>query len=270
VFGTAAASMPGLSRSNRFVTYEHDAELTSAISAWCSHRVIWGGNVTVAALRPLPLNPHASERVFGSKFSYGVFASAPYLAASDEQRTKLAGAFFNDLFWFDQMACSSPHVLFWVGASRSFEPAVAAFEAGLEAEAARRRFVPPISSAVQRRSFAFGLAADADVRVSLAHSAFLGARVLRAEGLGRETCGGGFLRHYRLDRLDELAEYAEEGDQTVTHFGFEETDLRRVALRLGERGVDRIVPVGDALAFDPVWDGFDLIDDFTRRVRVKG
>src|SRR5207237_8667765 len=100
-------------------------------------------------------------------------------------------------------------------------------------------------------------------------SAVVGARVLQAEGLGRETCGGGFLRHYRLDRLEELAEYAGEGDQTVTHFGFEVPELRRVAVRLGERGVDRVVPVGEALAFDPVWDGFDLIDDFTRRVRVK-
>jgi hypothetical protein len=31
-----------------------------------------------------------------------------------------------------------------------------------------------------------------------------------------------------------------------------------------------VVPIGEALAFDVVWDGFHLIDDMLRRVRVRG
>jgi hypothetical protein len=30
--------------------------------------------------------------------------------------------------------------------------------------------------------------------------------------------------------------------------------------------LDRIVPVGTALTFDPVWDGQELITSFTRRI----
>jgi hypothetical protein len=258
-----------LGAGDRFVTYAHDAAATEAISAWCSHRVIWGGSETVAALRPLALNPHASERVFGNKFSYSVFAAARFLAAGADERARIASGFFNDLFWFDQMACSSPHLLFWVGSEAEIEPAIGAFEADLQAEADRRGFAPSAASAVQRRAFAFELAADTDVRVGLAHPGFVGIHVREAGGLARETCGGGLLRHYRLDRLDDLAGFAEEGDQTVTHFGFGADELRELARRAGARGVDRVVPVGEALAFDVVWDGFDLLDDFTRRVRVK-
>jgi hypothetical protein len=29
------------------------------------------------------------------------------------------------------------------------------------------------------------------------------------------------------------------------------------------------VPIGHALAFDVVWDGFHLVDDMLRRVRVQ-
>ncbi len=228
-----------------------------------------GGDETVAALRPLALNPHASERVFGNKFSYAVFSAARYLAASADERARVAGGFFNDLFWFDQMACSSPHVLFWVGSEAETDPAIGAFEADLQGEADRRGFVPSAASAVQRRAFAFELAADADVRVGLGHPSFVGIRVLEASGLTRETCGGGLLRHYRLDRLQDLAGFAEEGDQTVTHFGFNADELRDLATRAGARGLDRVVPVGEALAFDVVWDGYDLLDDFTRRVRAK-
>jgi hypothetical protein len=30
-----------------------------------------------------------------------------------------------------------------------------------------------------------------------------------------------------------------------------------------------VVPIGEALAFDTIWDGFDLLDDMVRRVRVR-
>jgi hypothetical protein len=30
-----------------------------------------------------------------------------------------------------------------------------------------------------------------------------------------------------------------------------------------------LVPVGEALAFDTTWDGYDLIGDFLRRVVVR-
>jgi hypothetical protein len=264
-----AASHRELRESNRFVTYAHDAGATTVLSAWCSHRVIWGGNDTVAAVRPLSLNPHASERVFGSKFSYSVIAAAGYLAAGTDARARIAQGFFNDLFWFDQMACSSPHLLFWVGDEPAVVAAIEAFERDLQGEADRRGFVPSASTAVHRRAFAFGLAMDADVEVSLVHRGFVGVRVRDPRGLAREICGGGLLRHYRLDRLEDLYGFAEEGDQTVTHFGFERDQLVALAAQLGVRGVDRVVPVGEALAFEIVWDGFDLLDDFTRRVRVR-
>lgn len=266
---TVAREHAVLGAGDRFVTYAHDAAATEGISAWCGHRVIWGGSETVAAVRPLALNPHASERVFGNKFSYSVFAAARYLAADAKERERVAGGFFNDLFWFDQMACSSPHVLFWVGSEAGMEPAIGAFEADLQAEADRRGFVPSAASAVQRRAFAFELAADADVRVNLGHRGFVGIRVLDPGGLTRETCGGGLLRHYRLEQLQDLAGFAGEGDQTVTHFGFGADELLELARLAGSRGVDRVVPVGEALAFDVVWDGYDLLDDFTRRVRVR-
>ena len=260
---------PELARGNRFVTYEHDADVTAALSRWCSHRIIWGGDETVAALRPLELNPHASERVFGSKFSYAVIDAAGYLAADEAERTKLAGAFWNDLFWFDQMACSSPHVVFWVGEASGSERAVDDFERRLELEVERRGWAPDASASVGRLNFAFRLAATSDVRVHLEHRGFVGIRVRDARAVDKQICGGGLIRHARLERLEDLGDFAGEADQTVTHFGFDRDRLEALAARVGARGVDRIVPVGEALSFGVVWDGFDLLDDLTRRVAVR-
>jgi hypothetical protein len=269
VITAVSESHPDLGDSNRFVTYEHDAQVTTALSEWCSHRILWGGDETVRALRPLPLNPHASERVFGSKFSYAVVSAAGYLAAGGAQRDTLASAFFNDLFWFDQMACSSPQVVFWVGDEATHETAVAEFERRLQMEVERRNYAPAMPNAVRRLTYAFDLAADADVRVHLEHPGFIGVRVRDSGGLEKDICGGGLIRHSRLARLEDLAPFASEADQTVTHFGFEREELRALARRLGFRGVDRLVPIGEALAFSVIWDGFDLLEDLTRKVSVR-
>ncbi len=269
VIDSVSKEDPELRGSNRFVTYGHDDAITAALSAWCSHRVILGGDDTVAAIRPIPLPPHASERVFGSKYSFAVIDAARFSAASEEEQARVASGFFNDLFWFDQMACSSPHVVFWIGATEAAESAAHDFERVLQTEVARRKFEPPVSSAVHRRTYAFGLAASSDVRVVLEHPGFVGVHVRDRAALDKDMCGGGLLRHLPVAQLSEVLSFVDEGDQTLTHWGIEADSLRDFAAAAGARGLDRLVPIGEALAFDVVWDGFHLIDDLLRRVRVR-
>jgi hypothetical protein len=269
VIDSVASRDEELRASNRFVTYGHDDAITTALSAWCAHRVIWGGDETVAAIRPLPLPPHASERVFGSKYSFAVIDAARYAAAPEDERARVASGFFNDLFWFDQMACSSPQVVFWVGAEEAAGSASRDFERALQAEVVRRRFEPPVSSAVHRRTYAFGLAASADVRVVLEHPGFVGVHVRDRAALDKDVCGGGLFRHLPIQRLSDVLAFVDEGDQTLTHWGLDGETLREFAVEAGARGLDRLVPIGEALAFDVVWDGFHLIDDMLRRVRVR-
>jgi hypothetical protein len=270
VLDTVASGDEELRATNRFVTYGHDDAITTALSAWCAHRVIWGGDETVAAIRPLPLPSHASERVFGSKYSFAVIDAERYAGAPGDERTRVASGFFNDLFWFDQMACSSPQVVFWIGPPDVSGGAAADFEATLQREVERRGFAPTVSSAVHRRSYAFGLAATTDVRVVLEHPGFVGVHVRDRTALDKEVCGGGLVRHVAADNLSEVLPFIDEGDQTVTHWGIDAESLRGFAALAGGRGLDRIVPIGEALAFDVVWDGFHLMDDMLRRVRVRG
>jgi hypothetical protein len=269
VLEAVAADDEELRSSNRFVTYGHDDEITSALSAWCAHRVIWGGDQTVAAIRPLPLPSHASERVFGSKYSFAVVDAVRYREAAADERARVASGFFNDLFWFDQMACSSPHVVFWVGTRDSADAAAHDFERVLQDEIARRGFQPPVASAVQRRTYAFGLAATADVNVVLEHAGFIGVHLRDRTALDKEVCGGGLFRHLAVDHLADLLPFVDEGDQTLTHWGFTPEALRAFGRDAGARGLDRLVPIGQALAFDVVWDGFHLVDDMLRRVKVQ-
>lgn len=260
---------PELAGGNRFLTYEHNPDVSEALSRWSTHRVLWGGDETVSLLRLLPLSPHASERAFGSKFSYSIISISGYLEAGIEEADRLAAGFFNDVFWFDQMACSSPHLVVWVGAGEQLDLAVSRFHYSLQKEIERRQYRAASSNAIHRLNFVFNLACDTNLTADLGQKEFLAIRLPDVAELRKEICGAGVFSHVRLDDLAKVAELGEERDQTITHFGFSETELRDLAQRAGVRGVDRLVPVGEALSFEPIWDGYDLIGDFLRRVTVR-
>jgi hypothetical protein len=62
-----------------------------------------------------------------------------------------------------------------------------------------------------------------------------------------------------LDRRSQTISSFGMGTQTWTDWVQQEAAL-----------IDRIVPLGQALQFDTVWDGQDLLRDFTRLVAVRG
>ena len=84
----------------------------------------------------------------------------------------------------------------------------------------------------------------------------------------RRWLGVGTFPQARVDSLGDLAPIVVRRDQTVTHFGFVADELVTFARSLAGRGVDRIVPLGTALDFAAIWDGYDLMREFTRITSV--
>jgi len=82
-------------------------------------------------------------------------------------------------------------------------------------------------------------------------------------------CGGGLFFETELSHLDRLAPCLTAQDQTLSYFGFGPADLTQFALNLPARAVDRIVPIGAALEFNTVWDGYNLLQVFTREIDLR-
>ncbi|HKJ73370.1 MAG TPA: acyl-CoA reductase, partial [Alphaproteobacteria bacterium] len=77
--------------------------------------MIWGGDSKVQAVSGIPIRPDGLSLGFPDRTSFAVFETAAYRDAASAERDALAQNFFNDVFWFDQMGCGSPRILFWVG-----------------------------------------------------------------------------------------------------------------------------------------------------------
>ena len=242
-----------LRQASGFIRYSRDDATSRRLSALADLRVVWGGDATIASFAAMPQKPGAAELVFPDRRSISVMAAAAYLALDEAGRDALTDRFFNDCFWFDQKACSSPILLAWVGEGSA--AARADFWPRLQARAKTYAVAPATGMAKlteAARLVLDGLASEV-IR--------FGAQVLVARGEAvpprPETCGGGIFQDCVLGSLDQVAGLLDAKLQTVTHFGFAEAELAQVpALRLA--------PMGHALDFSHIWDGQDLLAGMTQ------
>jgi hypothetical protein len=253
----------GLANNTFVIAYERSDEVTGKLSSMCDVRVIWGGDHTVNAIRTSPLAPHAREVTFPDRSSLAVIRTDGFLALDEAGRTRLAEQFFNDAYWFDQMACSSPRAVVWCGDPEGRASAEEEFWNSLTACIRRRGYES--APAVHMRKLVFACESILDLPVSKCRkdpeTTILSLDSFQWPKGGH--CGGGLFFSARVDRLSDLAPALSRKDQTLTHFGFGASELREFA-RLPGRAIDRIVPIGNALQFSRFWDGYDLLHEYCR------
>ena len=260
---TLAVADPIIGRTQRMVTYGRDDAVTAALSAWCDLRVIWGGDAAVGAIRRHPLRPSGRDLTFPDRTSWAALSADGWRAASPAARRAAVTGFANDSYWFDQAACSSPRTVFLVGSDPA--PVRAEFLALLVDVAAERGWGADAAMAVEKRVNAYGLAAvGAATSVEFAGNAVTSLSLTSPDVLPRRWLGAGAFPFVTVGSLSELVPVMTRQDQTFSHFGFAPDELRAFAVALGGRGVDRIVPFGQALTFSAIWDGYDLPREFTR------
>ncbi len=250
--------------------YGHDRAITAAISAAADVRVVWGGDRSVNEIRSIPLAPHAREVTFPDRYSMSVIRASAYLEADAGERTNLASRFYNDTFWFDQAGCSSPRLLVWIGTPETCAQASMPFLAELESQIRSREYRLPTGAYLKKLTFACNTVANGGITSWNSPANELCVLSLdNLRTLKRDHPGGGLLFEYAAKDLTALKEIIERRDQTLTHFGFEPTELLDLVRQLNGKGIDRIVPIGEALNFHRYWDGHDLLQEMTRRVHVR-
>lgn len=255
------AQVEAVANTTLLCTYNHEEQATALLSAACHTRVIWGGDATVQAIRQVPLAPLANELAFPDRFSLAVLNSERVAQLNEVELDALLEKFYNDVFWFDQMACSSPRLVVWQGKS------VQTFWARFEQKVQQKQYELLAATQVLKYTTSLQLAADDSVKA--VDSAMYFSRVQLQDvpaDVREQHCGGGLFYEYEVERLQHLAKVIIDKDQTLAYFGFEQDELIAFVEAIGTRGLDRIVPIGQALDFNGVWDGQSFLSSFTREV----
>lgn len=265
----AAEADPIVAATQRIVTYGHDEAATALLSAACDLRVVWGGDASVAAIRRHPLSPGARDLPFPDRTSFAAVSATGWEAAPPHARAEAARGLFNDAYWFDQAACASPRALYWVGDPAGAAAASEELFGLLRSVLDERGWVTTPEMAVRKQVAAYGAAAEGlvtGIRFAGNEVAVLDLASPRPRPEG--WLGAGVFPQATVGSLEALASLVEPRDQTVTTFGFRPEELAAFVAAIPGAGVDRVVPFGSALSFSALWDGYDLLAEFTRLTAI--
>lgn len=271
VLNECLIEFPELAKRMLLVRYDHNDEITDYFSGICDLRIIWGGDETIRRIRRSPILPRTKELTFADRFSLAVLDAQSYTVY--DKKDDLIASFFNDSYWFNQMACSSPRLLCWVGENRE-EISRAQDDFWLRLQEYVLCHVPDIAPAALMDKYLTQCLYAVDVShssvVQSASNYISRIQIPYGEEFDRELhCGNGLFIEVALTKLDDLVNIIESKDQTLTAFGFSQKALVDFIEKNGPVGVDRIVPFGEALEFSTVWDGYDLLFEMTRSVTVR-
>jgi len=251
-----------------FIRYPADGQINKALSRSSDVRIVWGGDGKINAFDSLPLRNGGKSIWFGDRYSYGVISGQALVSATADEMHELARNLALDIFTFDQMACSSPHKVYVVGNSDAHGRAVAALIDAVGCAASDRGIAIPPSHMMAKLTESMALAAAEPGALVPKLSGQLMTVVFPHTRDAEDRVGGGFLVIESIADIAALIGRVRPAHQTLTYYGFTQAELTDFAKAATLAGLSRIVPIGRALNFDAIWDGYDLFRELTRTVRI--
>jgi len=253
-----------------FVRYEQNDEITREFSASCNARLIWGGDEAIRKIREMPLPERSLDLVFSDRYSLCVISAPSVNQLKEVELIRLCERFYNDTFYMDQNACSSPHLIVWQGEGK---------------EAAKERFWRGVHETVREKEYHLAAVTAVDKYTMLCENAIEISSIQSVtkhdnliyrlalhsvpEEIDRHRGRAGYFFEYDTDDLNRIAHIINTRYQTLTYFGVDREELLRFVIGNRLSGLDRIVPVGTALDMDIRWDGYDIVRTLSRIIDVK-
>ena len=79
----------------------------------------------------------------------------------------------------------------------------------------------------------------------------------------------GVFFEYNSNNLNQINKIINKNFQTLTYFGFKKDNLVSHIIDNKLKGIDRVVPVGQSLNINLLWDGYDLSKSLTRVIGLE-
>ena len=246
--------------------YNHQTEITKQFSAQAQGRVIWGGDETIREIRKSPIQLRGTEIAFADRYSFCCLGAKSLASMPETDLDRLALGFYNDTYLMDQNACSSPHLIVWLGDAAEVSSAQEKFWGRLT-RLIHEKYQVSAKAAVDKQALFCQNAIELD-QIQNAEVRDTSLFRIELETLPRNidsirgSCG--YFYEFQTKDLDVVADIVTPTYQTLTYAGLEKTSLADFVLRNRLSGIDRIVPVGTALDMGIVWDGQHVIESLSR------
>ncbi|KKL01546.1 acyl-CoA reductase [Rheinheimera mesophila] len=261
-----AELFPAQNARFQLVQCSYDSAELKALVSTVDGRVLWGSDQAIQAQRQLLMPAHARELSFGHKFSLCLLDADAVLAADNEQLQQLVQLFYRDQLTFAQQGCSSAKAVLWLGETAQVQQAQQRFWPALTELIEHKQ---PLNSSEQYQALATAqqLVMSSPQQLLLTQQqsiSRLAVNTLTPEFIQQHQ-GCGLFLELALTELTQLNPMLSHAHQTLTVWGVDPKQLK-AWLTSVHTGLDRVMPVGQALSFSPDWDGMNLIEQFSRKV----
>jgi len=258
-----------LNKTNCFIQYDSKSENTSIISSICDGRVIWGGDKTVNEVRKIWIPEKSVEITFPDRYSISIINLDKLRKISSTEKKMLVNRFFYDGYSMNQLACNSPHFVFWVGKKNN---------------KLQNYFWNQLNHVVEKK-FLFDNIHIVDKYSNLIENIISQKDFVNLKSFknnlyvidpNKQTrnidnirgINGTFFQR-NIPNINNLKDYITKKCQTISYFGFTKEQLKIFLLNNNFLGIDRIVPIGKALGIDVIWDGHDVVKSLSRVITLE-
>jgi len=250
------------------VRYDRDSAATGKISQDCDVRVIWGGDDTIGRIRQNPLPPRSFDITFADRYSICAINADQFIGEANKE--SVVNGFYNDTFLFDQNACTSPHLVVWVGAEENVRNSQSVFWDSLHSLVKENYQVQPVSAVDKITSFYSQAISGNNIQLEDKKDNYIFRLKIKdlSEDLDQFRCHSGYFAEYHAASLSKLVKIINRKYQTLSYYGFSKSELVDFIREVKPVGVDRIVPIGQTMDFSLNWDGYNLIVGLTRALEI--
>lgn len=250
------------------VAYGHNEDVNRYLSLQADARIIWGGDQTVQYFRSLSATSRCRDITFPDRLSVSIIKAETLLQLSEKYFAETCRLLYNDTYEFDQLGCSSPQVIFFLGDGESTTQAEKKLYTGLLQQAISKYDNDIHGLASLKLNKLMDDALHETIISSKRDSNLLVFAALKNIQNDLHTCGGGYFFTSAIQSVNQLSPFFSKKIQTAAYFGLDEKEKQQLVQAAAGKGLDRLVPVGQALAFNNYWDGYDLLEQLTQLTAV--
>ena len=260
-----------IKNNNLFISYDNrEDEITNLLSKKADCRIIWGSDKTVTNLRKMETKPLCKDLFFPDRYSVSLLSLKEIKKLKRNSLASLAKNFYLDTLLYDQNACTSPHFIIWIG--KKNEKISSIFWKEVDEQIKKNK----LFEANEKKMF--------DKYSKVCELSALRAELKKHNKIGfinlsqvskfpkdieNFRIGNGYFFEIYVKDIKAVNLNFNKKIQTITYYGFNKSKIEFLVKSSSLLNADRIVPVGRALEFDKVWDGYDLIRSLSKITYVQ-
>ena len=250
------------------VKYKDNDEFTKLISLKCDARIIWGGDNTIQKIRNFKINPRAFDLSFADRYSLSIINSKKFSHLKSSEVKKLLNKFYNDTYIVDQNACSSPHLVIWYGKIK--KNTIEKFWSNLSEIVDKKYDLTEDMTMTKYTKLCKEIISNSNTSISKYKNNIYTIDLKKlSTDINNFRGVYGYFYQTKIKNLNYINKIINKKVQTLTYFGFNKNFFQKFFTNNFLQGIDRVVPIGQALDIDLIWDGYNLNSTLTRIIDIR-